>query len=231
MSNETEQKLEPDQSQQRKKQKCTEIDQEIWKDAWFKDFPWLSKSVCGKRALCTVCQLNSVSKRKGVFGRSGSKALNNSSFRRHERDSQEHQYALDNKRQAQTLRESLISVEETRRGVETCFDMIYWLAKEHIANRKYNSLRDLLRSAGCPFLEVLDARGNASYTSHQFVNEVLEAWSDVIELDILEQVHLSPAVGLLIDECTAVGSVNYMDLVWRLMDMATGRVKQRFGGI
>jgi hypothetical protein len=54
------------------------------------------------------------------------------------------------------------------------------LAKEFIVNRKYmcTTLRSLLGRLKIPFMDVLDARSNASYTSHRFFNEALEAISD-----------------------------------------------------
>ena len=97
--------------------------------------------------------------------------------------------------------------------------MLYWLAKEYIANRKYNTLRQLLSNAGYKLLDILDARGNASYTSHQFVN-----------VEILEEVNASPACGLMIDETTGMGTVNFMNLIWRFVNMKTGRVRQRYAG-
>jgi hypothetical protein len=96
---------------------------------------------------------------------------------------------------------------------------------------KYLSLRKLLIANGCGLIAQLDHRGNASYTSKDFIKEMLECMSDAIELQILKEVYDSPAIGVTIDESQDIATHAQMDIYWRLMDMKTGRSKQRFAGL
>ena len=204
-----------------------------WKATWFHTYPWLVKTEDGK-AKCSICRDFSIAGLKGLFGTvgvSGVQSINSSSFARHQRESAEHKQAVDNQIGSQSLRTAFISTSDARQGVVSCFHAVYWLAKEFIANRKYTTLRSLLSRLQVPFMDVLDARGNASYTSHQFFNEALEAISDVIELLILEEVHASPAVGVTIDETKDASCKEQMDLYWRYVNMMTGRIRSRFAGL
>lgn len=53
-------------------------------------------------------------------------------------------------------------------------------------------------------LHVPNVGGNATYSSRRIISEWLDVMSQVIEENILEKVHASPAVGLIADESTDI---------------------------
>jgi hypothetical protein len=204
-----------------------------WLPKWFTDFPWLVKSPCGNKAKCTICERFSpyLDGRKGLMGTTGTASINNSAFSRHQRGSKEHLASLLAQGNAVTLRTQLVAGDDGVQAVTQCFQALYWLAKEHTAHEKYGSLRKLLIACGCTLIDQLDASGNASYSSTQFIAEAYETFSDVIEMDILEIVHASPAVGLTTDEATDSSVINQMSLFWRAVDMSNGQARSFFAGL
>jgi hypothetical protein len=139
--------------------------------------------------------------------------------------------AADSLQEADGLRRNFISKSENRQALKQLYRSIYFLAKEHIANVKFKNLRQLLIESGCTFIKQLDASGNANYTSSTFHAKVVAAISDILEADILEMVHTSPAYGLTIDESQDAAIREIMDLYWKCVDMKSGDTKAFFAGL
>ena len=59
--------------------------------------------------------------------------------------------------------------------------------------------------------------GNAKYNSHRLIDEWLAIMSNVIEEDLLKQIQLSPAIGLLCDESTDISVTKELILYARII--------------
>jgi hypothetical protein len=203
----------------------------VWPKTWKVNYPWLARTFDDK-ALCLICEEYSSEVRKGNFAANGSTDLRPGAFSRHEKDTQEHLNSLRNQAAEQTLRNTLYKGGDAHTAMKSCFRMVYWLAKERLAHGKYPSLRKLFRANNCPLLDELDARGNATYTSKRFILEIQEAFSDVIDKNLLEKFILpAPAVGLSTDTAMDVGTRDQMSFYWRAVDPKTGRPRDIFGGL
>jgi hypothetical protein len=72
-----------------------------------------------------------------------------------------------------------------------CYDIVmikamkglYWVVKENIALRKWQSLKDLLDYVGVGHLSPLEMAGNAKYNSDTILAELLEALDVVFDLE------------------------------------------------
>ena len=81
---------------------------------------------------------------------------------------------------------------------------------------KFESLKDLCIELGCTYLKELSVGGNAKYTSHRVISERLDVMSQVIEDTVLDEVHASPATGLMADESTDVSITKELLLYARI---------------
>ena len=80
---------------------------------------------------------------------------------------------------------------------------MYWLAKEEIAIfTKYGSLLCLVESLGCTYLKDISLGGNATYTSHQIIEEFIQCLASVTEDEKLSRLRSSPFYSLMIEEST-----------------------------
>lgn len=119
----------------------------------------------------------------------------------------------------------------------SAFEHIYFLAKEEIPNRKYESLRDFSISQGNDKFKALENR-RASYTSPTFFREALFAISNELASDIAQMsgwhcilcsdVNLitlnrraSPFFSVTADECTDVTVIEQLSLFVRGIDPNT----------
>ena len=85
---------------------------------------------------------------------------------------------------------------------------MYWLSKNEVAHfTKLESLKQLCIELGC-----LNIAGNANYSSHRIIGEWLDIMSQQIEQSLLETVHRSPAMGLMVDESTDISVAKEVSL-------------------
>ena len=95
------------------------------------------------------------------------------------------------------------TVSLQKKAISGSIRILYWLAKEEIAHfTKFDSLRKLCLDLGCDYFRELNMSGNAKYNSHRMIEEWLTILSNITEEDLLKQIQLSPAIGLMCDEST-----------------------------
>ena len=91
---------------------------------------------------------------------------------------------------------------------------------------KFESLRKLCLDLGCEYFKELNVGRNAHYSSHRIIEEWLKVLSDIIEEDVLDQVHKSPAIGLMCDESTDISVTKELILYARIL--SCGEVRAHF---
>ena len=70
---------------------------------------------------------------------------------------------------------------------------------------------------GCTYLKELNIGGNANYSSHRIIGEWLDIMSQQIEQSVLEKVHGSPTMGLMVDESTDISITKELSLYARVL--------------
>jgi len=78
------------------------------------------------------------------------------------------------------------------------FLSVYYLSKEDIALRKIDNFLDFISHLGVEF--------NENYRNHVSAREMLDSISDSIFRNIINEIALSPTIGLMIDESTDISS-------------------------
>ena len=96
------------------------------------------------------------------------------------------------------------SVSSQEQAVVSGMRTVYWLAKEHIATEKYDSLMNLLKLQGCKDIENLNVAKNASYNSVQTAKDFQSVIAECIQDEITEKLHKSPFVSIMADENTDI---------------------------
>ena len=120
-------------------------------------------------------------------------------------ESQDHRNALQEIEMAESFQEAVInSVSSQEQAVESGMRTVYWLAKEHTATEKYNSLMNLLKLQGCKDIENLNVAKNASYNSVQTAKDFQSVLAECIQDEITEKLHKSPFVSIMADERTDI---------------------------
>lgn len=66
-------------------------------------------------------------------------------------------------------------------------------------------------------LKELNIAGNANYSSHRIIGEWLDVMSQQIEQSVLEKVHGSRAMGLMVDESTDISVTKELSLYARVL--------------
>ena len=84
-------------------------------------------------------------------------------------------------------------------GITTAQKAAYWLAKENVATRKFNSLINLLRQTSCPHVDKLSCGENANYMSDPAAEEFQEACAKVISKEIEKEIRQSRFLSVLVD--------------------------------
>eukprot|EP00734_Pompholyxophrys_sp_LG126_P000238 Pompholyxophrys_sp_v1_NODE_64_length_2597_cov_2.546814.p1 type:complete len:272 gc:universal NODE_64_length_2597_cov_2.546814:380-1195(+) len=111
------------------------------------------------------------------------------------------------------------------------FRQIYFLCKNELALRLYENLHELeVLNGAFAGLENVLLSENAKYTSHQFVNEVVESLATQIRSTILPTFKNS-LIGCLIDETTDISITSQLIIYYRVLNELTGTEKVVFGRI
>ena len=202
--------------------------------SWEDEFKWLKRVDGGM--LCTICnKFNLVNSRNktGVWASEPCKQLRKDKVVQHAR-SEMHATAAEKERLAiaSTSDGGIAQAFQTtvslqKKAISGSMRILYWLAKEEVAHfTKFDSLRQLCLDLGCGYFRELNMGGNAKYNSHRTIEEWLMILSNVIEEDLLKQVQLSPAIGLMCDESTDISVTKELILYARII--AGGEVSTHF---
>jgi hypothetical protein len=107
---------------------------------------------------------------------------------------------------------------------------MYFLAKQEIAHTtNFTPLVNLCKSLGATYLGDIATGGNAKYTSERFMQEIVKALGETILESTLQNIQLSPAFSLLIDETTDVSIKKQLIVYCKYL--CNGEAKTSFLGI
>ena len=102
-----------------------------------------------------------------------------------------------------------------RKALVGALHLLYWLAKEEVAHTtKFNSLKEVAILLGCDYLRL---RRNAQYSSEQFIGEMLQCLSQVIEEQIISDLQSSDFFSLMTDKSTDIAVLTQLVLVGRYL--------------
>ena len=119
-------------------------------------------------------------------------------------ESQDHRNTLQEIEMAESFQEAVMnSVSSQEQAVVSGMRTVYWLAKEHIATEKYNSLMNLLKLQGCKDIENLNVAKDAPYNSVQTAKDFQSVIAECIQDEITEKLQ-SPFVSIMADESTDI---------------------------
>ncbi|XP_070576346.1 uncharacterized protein C17orf113-like [Ptychodera flava] len=185
-----------------KKKKTTERKfQESWRNNE-KCSNWFEYNSEKKHMHCKICR--ETGKQNTFTEQSGCENFRTSTLDRHMRGS-DHLQAIEEvalRRSFDTAVNRALS--ENDQGIISAMQSVYWLAKEDIATRKYESLLKFLKLQGVQTVDKLRIGQNASYTSRQTAEEMQDAIGKVIANDIQKQLQESEFVSVLSDESTDI---------------------------
>ena len=101
--------------------------------------------------------------------------------------------------------------EVEEKAVCAAISCVYFLAKEEIPHMtKYQPLLELIQHLGMPYLETLHKGGNATLTSHRTVDEFLSIAGEVVKLDIVNKIQMSPCFSIICDETTDISTTKQL---------------------
>lgn len=110
------------------------------------------------------------------------------------------------------------------------FRSLYWLAKEKIAHKKFESLLELEELNGVyKGLEDLFVKSVYTYTSTDFVGEALRCIATVVHKDRMEDIHSSPFFSFIVDE--SMDAANQSQLALYYKSCKKGKPLVTFGGL
>ena len=170
-----------------------------FQDTWLEKYKWL-KYDPPKGMFFSCCQ------QSGKSNPFTSGCINyRTSTLVHHIESQDHRNALQEIEMAESFQEVVMnSVSSQEQAVVSGMRTVYWLAKEHIATEKYDSLMNLLKLQGCKDIENLNVAKNASYNSVQTAKDFQSVIAECIQDEITEKLHKSPFVSIMGDENTDI---------------------------
>lgn len=118
-------------------------------------------------------------------------------------------------------------VEISCDGMVQAFKCLYFLAKNNIAHTtNFPELLELERLLGVDILEKINRGKTAKYTTTKAIKEMLECMSELIEVDILENIRKSD-FSIMFDETTDVSVIEQFVIHARYID-EKGNVQSRF---
>ncbi|VDI74940.1 Hypothetical predicted protein [Mytilus galloprovincialis] len=171
---------------------------------WLQLFLWLRFDSMLNAMFCDICQKH---KLKNNFVKPGSTNFRKSAVVEHA-NSNDHVQAL--KLETASKSNPIVSVfekvhEKTDNAMCTLFRNAYFIAKENLPMDKFQSLNDLNKSNGAVITSKLYQENNAC-------SEFIQIISDSIEQEVMSDVKLSPAGGIMIDESTDLATQKHLIL-------------------
>ncbi|KAJ8022515.1 hypothetical protein HOLleu_37426 [Holothuria leucospilota] len=106
-----------------------------------------------------------------------------------------------------------------RNAVAVAMKAVMWLANEEIANVKFKSLMDFLRSLNVESANHLTVSGNVQYTSSQIHEDLLKAVCKVIRDQLKNELHQSPFIAIGLDESSDRSQENHLAAVVRYVSL------------
>ena len=97
------------------------------------------------------------------------------------------------------------AISHERRAVIGSLKCLYFLVKSELPHStNFSGILDLAISLGCDYLRNLWQGRNASYRSDQMIAEFMQSLSDCVNERVLERMHQSDSISLMVDESTDV---------------------------
>ncbi|KAJ8300227.1 hypothetical protein KUTeg_021746 [Tegillarca granosa] len=121
------------------------------------------------------------------------------------------------------------ALQQKSDSVISAMQTTYWLAKENIPSKKYESLLEFLEFKGVD-LNSMKVGSNASNKSRATVEEFQECISEVIESNVLTEVRKSPFISILCDESTDISNEKKLILYCRIINPDTFIASTHFVG-
>ena len=170
-----------------------EIEQRHFCSKWKDLFVWIEydeqKNIMG----CSVCKKY---KKTNAFAVSGSKNFRRSALSDHAK-SKDHLEAMRTEQEAtRTSATFLSAIESADKAMLTLLYTAYFIAKEDIAIMKFEKLTNLLQKCECPNLP------RSLYRNRDGCHELIHVMSSYLEEELIQLMHNSPFIGLMIDEST-----------------------------
>jgi hypothetical protein len=94
------------------------------------------------------------------------------------------------------------------------FTSLYWLAKEEVANNKFNSLIKLLEIVGVTHMK------HFNHSSAGSIREMFLSIGDVITEDLVQEINMADCFGLMIDEVTDISLIEQLVCFIQYVDRA-----------
>lgn len=108
------------------------------------------------------------------------------------------------------------AISHERRAVVGALKCVYFLVKSELPHTtNFSGLLDLAISLGCDYLRNLRQGGNASYRSDQIIAEFVQSLYDCVNERVLERMHKSDSISLMIDESTDVAILKQLVIYGR----------------
>jgi hypothetical protein len=95
------------------------------------------------------------------------------------------------------------------------FTSLYWLAKEEVANNKFNSLIKLLEIVGVTHMK------HFNHSSAGSIREMFLSIGDVITEDLVQEINMADCFGLMIDEVTDIFLIEQLVCFSMLIELDT----------
>ncbi len=177
------------------------------------------------------CSLQVCAKIPGAWGASPCVNKNyDAAITKHE-NSTSHINQLKKSLTTDALPQMVAAFESSEKAaVISALQHVYFLAKNRLPLSLYNSLRDFSVQQGSKSFAALD-RKNATYTSHHFPNEALDAIATVIRGNVAAELQASPYFGAMIDDSLDLVVREQMCINFKGLDVSTGRTFVKFWGV
>ena len=107
--------------------------------------------------------------------------------------------------------------------------LLFWLIRENVVLKKWNSLKLLLESLSADETSCLSLVRNATYSGRPARDNMLSALYSVVRKTILSVLLEATFSSVLSDETTGIG--NKGQLVVHFRCMKSGIIRTRFGGV
>lgn len=187
-----------------------------WNETWRETRSWLKQTDDGKGMFCAICSRFAESSKAKWTKTNPCFDLQKTAVTSHEISSfHQKNVSLDVAAPADVLFElSEREMHDMKRALCVKFMQIYYLAKEeHAVFNGFSPLHMLLKKLGIANLE-MENKGNANYSSNEFIAEAMQCICETIVNDIIKEVG-DQYFSLLVDETTDIAAEKQLILYIR----------------